>query len=159
CDERRILALMRVSFIHPMIGVALISATSLLASMLAQQPAPQQAPPRQVTPPPILNAPAPRQEIEPPVPAAGQGVDLQVRAIDAATGKGLGGVQVTLSRLAPTPPRGGGGAAVDNRFWNYSKLTDANGIANLTNIMPDRYRMADPILADYAVAKSPNDDA
>jgi len=143
---------------YALLGIALIGIASLLGSTLAQQAPSQQPPTRQVAPPPNAITPAARQEIEPPIANAGEGVDLQVRAIDAATGKGLGGVQITLSRLTPTPPRGGGGV-VDNRSWNYSKLTDASGIANFSNMMPDRYKMADPILADYGVANGPNDNA
>jgi hypothetical protein len=79
------------SIVHALLGIALIGMASAVGSSLAQQPSPQQGPRGQAVPLPNLNAPAARQDIEPPVPEAGQGVDLQVRAIDAATGKGLGG--------------------------------------------------------------------
>jgi len=120
----------------------------------APVPVQQQALPRIPAPP----TPSSIQDIDPPEPAAGQGVNFTVRIIDGSTGQGLSGVAVELTRLVvQAAQRGAPGAnPPDRRRWTYKKMSDTQGVVQFSNVMPERYNMSPPRLMGYAAAK-PND--
>ncbi len=69
----------------------------------------------------------------PPEPLKGEGVELTIAALDAATGDAIPGVKVELHRL---------GTAADPREWSYGVTTDARGAAVISNIMAERYSIS-----------------
>ena len=98
------------------------------AASLQQQPAVTPPPTSTIVPAPLRgNPPTP---VDPPVPRPGEGIDFVARVIDAVTGKGLGDVQLELTRIA-TP--------ADRRLWTHMRTTDALGNTTLTNLNADSY--------------------
>src|SRR5262245_35967573 len=102
---------------------------------------------QQTPPPEILEQLRQRapQEIDPPVPAEGEGIELTLNVIDAITGKGLPDAKIDLTRvLAPLQPINRGAApaaAPDRRVWKYSKSSDGLGIVKISNIVADSYQL------------------
>jgi hypothetical protein len=134
----------RFSAFPPLVFLALILAGLLAAAPLQQQPAP-----------PLVRAPAgPQiQEIQPPDPAQGEGVDLSILLINGATGQPLIGAVIELKR---NPIINSPQIASDRRRWKYSRNTDGQGAAKIANIVPDRYTIT-PDLEGYTVAKGTPD--
>jgi len=75
----------------------------------------------------------PTPQAAPPRPLKGQGVDLAVSALDAATGDAIPGVQIELHRLR---------TATDPREWSYASTTDAQGKSVISNIVAERYSIS-----------------
>ncbi len=135
--------------------------------LAAQQQPPAASVPAGITAPPGGARATGVQQIDPPLPAQGQGVDLTVRIVDASTGGGMSGVAVVLRRnpnpqnLAldlnvPAAQLRGQPQSVDNRRWSYMATTDTKGSATVTNMMADAYTVV-PSVADYVLANgSPN---
>jgi hypothetical protein len=93
------------------------------------------------------------QEIQPPDPAPGEGVDFTALVINGATGQPLPLVRVELKR---NPVVNSPQSAADRRRWTYTKSTDASGAAAITGVTPDRYTI-NPILVGYVLAKGAAD--
>src|SRR5579862_4748280 len=72
------------------------------------------------------------QQVSPPAPPDGQGVQLQVQAVDAASGDRLPGVSVELKR---NPVINSQQTTFDPRRWSYSAHTDPQGKATISNIV------------------------
>jgi hypothetical protein len=123
--------------------------TSLIAISGIIVSAQQQPPPP--TPPAVPNRPPAQQQIDPPEPAPGQGVDLTLKIVDASTGSGLPGVAIELRRTPPqlTPANF---ATLDRRRWSYMKTTDGKGDVTIPNVFADAYTIV-PTLTGYALAK------
>jgi hypothetical protein len=115
-----------------------------LAGILGASP--QQAPAPTTPQVPVVGrgALAPPQQIDPPEPRPGEGIEFVVRVVDAVTGKGLGNVKLDLTRN-PTQ--------TDRRRWVYSKSTDALGTATLANMTADAYSIV-PTLTGYMLSKA-----
>jgi protocatechuate 3,4-dioxygenase beta subunit len=99
-------------------------------------------------------APTPRpaqagfQQIDPPEPQEGQGIELAVRVLDAATGDGVPDVLVELKR---EPVINSAQGAADRRRWSYSGRTDVHGQSTVSKMLADRYSI-DATLKGYALA-------
>jgi len=88
------------------------------------------------------------QQAGAPEPAKGEGIDLEVQAVDAATGAGLPGASIELSR---EPVITSAQAAADRRRWSYRKTTDERGKAIVSGMVADRYSIT-PTLKGYGIA-------
>ena len=118
-----------------------IAITGILAAAPQQQP-------------PDLNRPPAQQQIDPPEPAPGQGVDLPLKIVDATTGNGLPAVTIELRRNPPplTPANIAQIQTLDRRRWSYTKTTDGKGEVTIPNVLADAYTIV-PTLTGYALAK------
>lgn len=75
------------------------------------------------------------QEVDPPVPADGEGVLLTVHVVDAATSSPIPNVSIQLNRSTFENVY----ALEDERRWSYSFTTDENGIGTVENTVPSVY--------------------
>jgi len=69
--------------------------------------------------------------VDPPVPPKGEGIDLTVLVLDAATGEGIPDVLIELEHPA--------NLIADRRTWSYKSQTDASGKSLIANIAAERY--------------------
>lgn len=134
------------SLYHALMALLLVGVVSLLEGAQQQPPGAVFVPVAQRT----------QQMIDPPTPAEGEGVDLTVRVVDAANGKGLSDAKIDLIRdIGSIPPIGRGAppsVPPDRSVWKYSKSTDAFGAVTISNMMAEPYRIT-PELAGYVLAK------
>ena len=79
----------------------------------------------------------------PPQPRKGEGIELAVAALDAASGEAIPGVKIELHRL-PT--------ATDPRDWSYAATTDAKGKAAIPGIMAEHYSISATLKGYMAVS-------
>ena len=85
-----------------LLGLSLLCIAGLLVAMPQQQPpTPTPAP----APGPVGRGVPPIQQIDPPEPRPGDGVDLVVQTIDAITGKAVGDVKIELVRSGTAQDR------------------------------------------------------
>lgn len=139
------MAQFRIHLVVPVVSSAIAIGGILVAA--PQQPAPPAPPPN------ITRTPA-QQQIDPPEPAPGQGVDLTIKIIDAMTGSGLPAVAIELRRTPPqlTPANIAQFQTLDRRRWSYTKTTDGKGEVTIPNVLADAYTIV-PTLTGYALAK------
>jgi len=130
-----------VDSIRSLLALSLLCISGLLLAIPQQQPP---TPPPAPATGPVGRGVPPIQQIDPPEPRPGDGVDLVVQTIDAITGKAVGDVKIELVRS---------GTAQDRRRWVYSRTTDALGTTTIANMMADNYAIT-PTLTGYVLGKS-----
>src|SRR3954471_19710972 len=94
-----------------------LSAFTIAAASVMWSQTPQTPPPPRPPVPSVIQTP-PVQDVEPPEPQSGQGVNLTVRVIDGSTGQPLSGAAAELKRILPTPSRGATPNTADRRRWS-----------------------------------------
>jgi len=120
----------RVSFV--VFPVLLFLVTAITAGLLSAPRLQDNLPPGAFR----VGPQAQLQEIEPPVPNPGEGIDFTIRAIDGSSGRPLARMRIELKR---NPFVNSPQVAADRRRWTFTANTDAQGVAILTGMVADRY--------------------